>query len=143
MLVNSVICYRSNNCCIVISQVKQPLYLLQLWHHPLRTKDSLNKTTCIFVPFFFFFVGYLGSFEVLVFCLIFHLTHVWLLRNEEEVEEMWKFESFPLFFFFWVWNYMTRTFNWIRKKPNLIFFYYFCAESELYIRIINWSNVLW
>ena len=54
MLVNSVICYRSNNCCIVINQVKQPLYLLQLWHHPLRTKDSLNKTTCIFVPFFFF-----------------------------------------------------------------------------------------
>ena len=88
MHVNSVICSSSNNCCIVINQVEQSLYLLQIQHHPLRTKVSLNKTTRIFVPFFFFFFfGYLGSFEVLVFCLIFRLTHVWLLRNEEEVEE--------------------------------------------------------
>ena len=142
MLVNSVICYRSNNCCIVINQVKQPLYLLQLWHHPLRTKDSLNKTTCIFVPFFFFcwlsrFVWSFGFLLNFSFdpCLV---AKKW--RGSRRNVKVW---IFSVVFLFWVWNYMTRTFNWIRKKSNLIFFYYFCAESELYIRIINWSNVLW
>ena len=69
-------------------------------------RSHSTKQHVFLFPFFFFFFffcvcvcGYLGSFEVLVFCLIFHLTHVWLLRNEEEIEETWKFESFPLFFF--------------------------------------------
>ena len=108
-------------------------YLLQLQHHPLRTKVSLNKTTHNFCSFFLVIWVRLKFW----FCLIFRLTHVWLLRNEEEIEETWKFESFPLFFFSGfgiIWHEHSAESG---KKSNLIFLYIYCAESELYICIFN------
>ena len=57
-----------------------------------------QQNNTYFCSFFFFFLVIWVRLKFW-FCLIFLLTHVWLLRNEEEVEETWKFESFPLFFF--------------------------------------------
>ena len=115
-------------------------YLLQLQHHPLRTKVSLNKTTRIFVPFFFFFVcvcGYLGSFEVLVLlnfsfdpCLV---AEKW--RGNRRNMKVW---IFSIVFLFWgfgiIWHERSAESG---KMSNLIFLYYFCAETELYICIFN------
>ena len=90
----------------------------------------------VFLFFFFFFLVIWVRLKFW-FCLIFLLTHVWLLRNEEEVEETWKFESFPLFFFSGfgiIWHEHSAESG---KKSNLIFLYIYCAECELYICIFN------
>ena len=67
-------------------------------------RSHSTKQHVFLFPFFLFIFFFFWCVVIWVrlkfwFCLIFRLTHVWLLRNEEEIEETWKFESFPLFFF--------------------------------------------
>ena len=117
------VCWTSTCCSFSIIQ----------WD--LRTKVSTKQHVFLFLFLFLVFVIWVRL--KFWFCLIFRLTHVWLLRNEEEVEETSKFESFPLFFFSGfgiIWHEHSAESG---KMSNLIFLYYFCAESELYICIFN------
>ena len=101
------------------------------------TKQHVFLFPFFFVLFFFFLCGYLGSFEVLVLlnfsfdpCLV---AEKW--RGNRRNMKVW---IFSIVFLFWgfgiIWHEHSAESG---KMSNLIFLYYFCAESELYICIFS------